>query len=161
MLAGETLGRHNGLTRLRPSRFHSTHQTGSPNGDAATANSSIAAVHPAIVLQSLAVNQFDSVIHSSPWLSSDPDGSRPHRTAATGTWNVNADGTWNTNGNWTAAFPNGAGQIARITNNISAARVITIPTAVGITIGEMDIGDPTSSFFGFSVTASRHGESHI
>lgn len=70
--------------------------------------------------------------------------------AATATWNVNADGNWTTAGNWTAGGPpNGAGQTAGLTLNISAARLVTLDADQ--TAGTLNIGDPTSGYFAYTL----------
>jgi autotransporter-associated beta strand protein len=62
-------------------------------------------------------------------------------------WNVNVDGEWTNPANWNPAtgFPNAVGDIANVRFNITAAHAITIPAATGITLGELNIGDPTRS----------------
>ena len=75
--------------------------------------------------------------------------------AANANWNVNADGLWTTNANWNpnSTHPDSGGQIAGLTNNIGAARVVTLDAAQ--TIGTLNIGDSTSSFFGFTLSGAN------
>jgi autotransporter-associated beta strand protein len=48
-------------------------------------------------------------------------------SAASGTWNLDADGNWNVDGNWDPGpFPNGSLDFAHFTNIITADRVITL-----------------------------------
>ena len=66
--------------------------------------------------------------------------------AAGGSWNVNNSGTWSTVGNWTPAAVPGtaAGDAVNLRFNISAARTVTINTAV--TVGDLNIGGGNFSF---------------
>ena len=70
--------------------------------------------------------------------------------AAGGSWNVNNSGTWSTAGNWTPAAVPGtaAGDAVNLRFNISAARTVTINTAV--TVGDLNIGDPTATLFSYT-----------
>ena len=79
----------------------------------------------------------------------------PTLHAASGTWNVDAAGNWGTAGNWTpAAIPGtAAGDIISLTNNITAARTVTID-ATSRTAGDLNIGDSTTAFFGFTLASS-------
>ena len=51
--------------------------------------------------------------------------------AAGGSWNVDNGGNWNTSGNWNPAAVPGttAGDVVSLTNNITAARAVTLPGA--------------------------------
>jgi autotransporter-associated beta strand protein len=62
-------------------------------------------------------------------------------------WNVNASGNWDANANWTpnTTHPNGIDEIAGLTFNISATRTITVN--VPITIGTLNMGDPTTAAY--------------
>lgn len=74
--------------------------------------------------------------------------------AATGTWtNNSASGlTWPTAGSWAGSIiPNGVGDTANFTNDITAARTISL--SGDKTIGALTIGDPTTSFFAFTLNA--------
>ena len=75
--------------------------------------------------------------------------------AASGTWNVNAAGNWSTAGNWTPAAVPGtaAGDTVGLTFNITAARTVTID-ATSPTVGTLNIGDPTSTFYAYTLAAS-------
>lgn len=70
--------------------------------------------------------------------------------ATTGTWNLNAAGTWANTSGWVGGVvPNGVGDVANITADISAARTITINTA--ITLGTLNLGDSTTGFFAYTL----------
>ena len=75
--------------------------------------------------------------------------------AGNGSWNVDADGTWSTDLNWNPAAAPGtaAGDIVALTNNVTAERTITLD-AVSPTLGTLFIGDPASSYFGYTLAAS-------
>lgn len=61
--------------------------------------------------------------------------------AADGSWNVNSGGNWSGSTNWSpVAVPGGAGSTVNITNNITAARTVTID-ADSRTVGNLNIGD--------------------
>jgi len=62
--------------------------------------------------------------------------------AQSGTWNVDASGNWSLGSNWDpAAVPgNAAGDVVGLTNNITAARTVTIDTT-SRTVGTLNIGD--------------------
>jgi len=71
-------------------------------------------------------------------------------------WNVNVDGNWSDSANWTLGGPsNGVGEIASLTNNISAGpRVVTLD--VGVTLGTLNIGDSgAGTDTGFVTTGSN------
>jgi autotransporter-associated beta strand protein len=68
--------------------------------------------------------------------------------ASTYRWQVDANGDWNNPSNWSvvegpagAGYPNLAGDVAVIENAITAARTITIPNGVTITIGRLEIDE--------------------
>ena len=66
--------------------------------------------------------------------------------AASASWNVDADGAnWNANTNWlpNTTFPNGIGEVATITNDITGDRIITL--GQNITVGSIILGDPDGS----------------
>lgn len=81
----------------------------------------------------------------------------PNTRAANGSWNVDAAGSWGTAGNWNpAAVPGSAiGDVITFNNNISAARIITLDG--NRTMGDLNIGDSTSTFFGFTLNAGTSG----
>jgi autotransporter-associated beta strand protein len=60
--------------------------------------------------------------------------------AADGSWNVDADGTWNSAGNWLGGIiADGAGSTARLTNDITAIRTVTL--SVTQTNGNLTFSD--------------------
>ncbi len=75
--------------------------------------------------------------------------------AAIGTWNVDANGNWGTAGSWNPAVVPGtaAGDVINLTNNISAARTVTIDTT-SRTAGDLNIGDSAATLFGFTLASS-------
>ena len=75
--------------------------------------------------------------------------------AANGAWSVDAAGNWGTAANWTpAAIPGTtAGDVVDLTFNISAARIVTIDTT-SRTVGDLNIGDPTATLFGYTLASS-------
>jgi autotransporter-associated beta strand protein len=77
--------------------------------------------------------------------------------AASGSWNVDAAGGWGTAGNWNpAAVPGTAvGDVINFTNNIGAARTITLDGAR--TLGDLNIGDSATGFFGFTLNTGSGG----
>ena len=78
----------------------------------------------------------------------------PDALAGSGSWNVDASGNWNTAGNWNPAAVPGtlAGDVVSLTTNLTAACSVTLDT--GATVGTLNIGDPTSSFFSYTLTNS-------
>lgn len=81
----------------------------------------------------------------------------PHAMAATGTWGVNAAGSWTNASNWSGGtIPDASGDVANLTFNISSSRSITLD---GVrTVGSLEIGDPVSSYSGYSITAGSGGQ---
>lgn len=79
----------------------------------------------------------------------------PAARAASGNWNVDAAGNWSTAASWTPAAVPGtaAGDVVGLTFNITAARTITIDTTSRI-VGTLNIGDPTTSFFAYTLASS-------
>jgi autotransporter-associated beta strand protein len=75
--------------------------------------------------------------------------------ADSGTWNVNAAGNWSAATNWNPAVVPGiaAGDIVGLTFDITAARTITID-ATSRTVGTLNIGDPATAFFAYTLAAS-------
>jgi autotransporter-associated beta strand protein len=68
------------------------------------------------------------------------------------TWNQTGAGpfTWNTAGNWTGGVPaNLAGDVINLTANLTAAQTINLD--VNATLGTLNIGDPTTAFFGYTL----------
>jgi fibronectin-binding autotransporter adhesin len=76
--------------------------------------------------------------------------------AVNGTWNVDAAGNWGTASNWLSnpvdEVPGGQGSIVGLTNNITAARTVTIDTD-SRTVGALTIGDSAPSHY-FTLAAS-------
>ena len=52
-------------------------------------------------------------------------------------WSVDADGNWADNANWTAAYPNAAGETATFGDIITANRAVTVGGGATITVGHM------------------------
>lgn len=78
--------------------------------------------------------------------------------AASGDWNVDNGSSWGTATNWSSnpTVPgSAAGDIINFTNNISAARTITLDG--NRTMGDLNIGDSTTGFFGFTLNAGTSG----
>jgi autotransporter-associated beta strand protein len=75
--------------------------------------------------------------------------------AASGTWNVNAAGNWSAAANWspTAVPGTAAGDVVGLTFDITAARTVTIDTT-SRTVGTLNIGDPATAFFAYTLAAS-------
>ena len=75
--------------------------------------------------------------------------------AAGGSWNVDAAGTWSTTTNWTPAAAPGTtgGDVVNLGFNITAARIVTIDTT-NRNVGDLNIGDPTATLFGYTLAAS-------
>ena len=75
--------------------------------------------------------------------------------AANGSWNVDAASTWSTTTNWNPAAAPGttAGDVVNLTFNITAARTVTIDTT-SRNVGDLNIGDPTATLFGYTLAAS-------
>lgn len=75
--------------------------------------------------------------------------------AAGGSWNVDNLGNWSTASNWNpAAIPGTtAGDVVNLQFNITAARTVTIDTTSRI-VGDLNIGDPTTTLFGYTLAAS-------
>ena len=66
--------------------------------------------------------------------------------AQSGTWNVDAAGNWSLGSNWlSGTVPgNAAGDVVGLTNNITAARTVTIDTT-SRTVGTLTIGDANNT----------------
>ena len=66
--------------------------------------------------------------------------------AQSGTWNVDASGDWSLGSNWDPAVVpgNAAGDVVGLTNNITAARTVTIDTT-SRTVGTLTIGDANNT----------------
>jgi fibronectin-binding autotransporter adhesin len=79
----------------------------------------------------------------------------PAAYAASGNWNVNTAGNWSAAANWLPAAVPGtaAGDVVGLTFNITAARTVTIDTT-SRTVGTLNIGDPTTGFFVYTLAAS-------
>ena len=81
--------------------------------------------------------------------------------AVSGNWNVDAAGNWSTATDWTSnpTVPGtAAGDVVGLTYNISAARTVTINTT-SRTVGTLNIGDPTATFYAYTLAAS--GGAHL
>lgn len=81
-------------------------------------------------------------------------------SAATYTWVPTASGTtydWNNTANWTpsTAFPNAVDDIVNITNNIAGAQ--TIRLNVPVTVGTLNLGDSTSTYYAVTLAAGTAG----
>ena len=74
--------------------------------------------------------------------------------AASGNWNADALGNWSDTTKWSPAAVPGtaAGDIVGLTFNITAARTVTLNTPA--TVGILNIGDPTTSFFGYTLSTA-------
>ena len=79
----------------------------------------------------------------------------PSLYAVDGSWAVNAAGNWNTASNWSSSptVPGGAGSTINLNFDITAARTVTIDTT-SATVGILNIGDPTTTFFAYTLAAS-------
>jgi autotransporter-associated beta strand protein len=82
--------------------------------------------------------------------------------AADGSWNVDANGNWTAPGNWLGGIiPNGVGDVASFTNDLSAARTITLNAP--ITLGGFRLGDALGgsifTFAGGSAMTFNNGAS--
>lgn len=74
--------------------------------------------------------------------------------AATATWNVDGNGNWTDPDNWNPnSPPNGAGQIAYLTFNITAPTTITLDA--NQIIGGLEIGDPSGSPSAYTLTGGN------
>jgi autotransporter-associated beta strand protein len=72
------------------------------------------------------------------------------------TWNQTGAGpfTWSTAGNWTGGVPaNAPGDVINLTANLTAAQIINLD--VNATVGTLNIGDPTTAFFGYTLQSSN------
>jgi fibronectin-binding autotransporter adhesin len=79
----------------------------------------------------------------------------PAAHAASGNWTNLAGGNWSAAASWNPnAVPGtAAGDTVGITANITAARTVTIDTT-SRTVGTLNIGDPGSSYFAYTLAAS-------
>lgn len=71
------------------------------------------------------------------------------------TWdNTLGTQSWDAAANWSpnTAYPNGAGEVADVTANLSADQTINLNTQ--ITVGSLTIGDGVSSFFAYTLAAN-------
>jgi hypothetical protein len=74
--------------------------------------------------------------------------------AASDTWNqTGGTHNWRDGANWLSGvqYPDGAGDVAGFTNDITAAQLVTNGTAV--TVGTIHLGDSAATLFGFTVGA--------
>lgn len=91
-------------------------------------------------------------VFSSLWLAK--------ASAAVGSWNVNAAGGWDNASNWSGGtIPNGTGDTAHFSFDISAARAVSLNG--DRTVGQLTIGDPTSSFFAYSIASGTPASSRL
>ncbi len=82
--------------------------------------------------------------------------STPSAFAASGNWNTDAAGNWSDATKWSSnpTVPGTtAGDTVGLTFNLTAARIVTIDTT-SRTVGTLNIGDPTTGFFGYTLAAS-------
>ncbi|MCX6847485.1 MAG: autotransporter-associated beta strand repeat-containing protein [Verrucomicrobia bacterium] len=80
----------------------------------------------------------------------------PVAQGATYTWNQTGAGpfTWNTAGNWTGGVPaNAAGDVINLTANLTAAQTINLD--ISALTGTLNIGDPTTAFFGYTLLSGN------
>ncbi|MES1180992.1 MAG: autotransporter-associated beta strand repeat-containing protein, partial [Verrucomicrobiota bacterium] len=68
-------------------------------------------------------------------------------------WNADAAGNWSDATKWTAGIPTAAGDAASLTFDLSASRTVTIDTT-SRTVGVLNIGDPASGYFAYTLAAS-------
>jgi fibronectin-binding autotransporter adhesin len=76
--------------------------------------------------------------------------------AESGTWTNDASGNWSDAANWSSnpTVPGtAAGDVVGLAHNITAARTNTIDTT-SRTVGTLNIGDPTTAFFPYTLNAS-------
>ena len=68
---------------------------------------------------------------------------------------MDAAGNWSTTTNWTPTAVPGttAGDVVDLLFNITAARTVTID-ATSRTVGDLNIGDPTATLFGYTLASS-------
>jgi len=65
-------------------------------------------------------------------------------------WTLNNVGNWSDGANWSAGIPNGIGDTAHFTNNITASRIITNNLGT-ITLGTLNFGTSNSGDFGYTI----------
>ena len=79
--------------------------------------------------------------------------------AASDTWNQTAAGvySWNANANWASGtqFPNGIGDVANL--NINYAGKLTNNLNQAITVGTLNLGDSTSTYYSTTIGAGTAG----
>ncbi|MBC8094193.1 MAG: autotransporter-associated beta strand repeat-containing protein, partial [Akkermansiaceae bacterium] len=134
--------------------------TGS-GGLAGTLTGTVTVGNSSVTINGVTYNQAESGVILTATRTSGhtltPGNSSPFTvTAANGNWNVNASGNWSTAANWTSnpLVPGlGAGDIVGLNYNITAARTVTMDTTSRI-VGTLNIGDPGSSYFGYTLTNS-------
>ena len=74
--------------------------------------------------------------------------------ATNGTWNTNGSGNWGDSTKWLGSnIANGVGSIANLTFDITAASTVTLNGA-NQTVGILNMGDPTTGFFKYTLAAS-------
>lgn len=80
---------------------------------------------------------------------------RPAAFAGNGNWNLDNAGSWSLGSNWSPSGVPGtaAGDVVSLTNNLTAARTVTIDTT-SRTNGTLIIGDPTATCYAFTLAAS-------
>jgi hypothetical protein len=83
----------------------------------------------------------------------------------TGNWNTTGTTglSWNTTGSWTAltggVVPNAVGATPNFTFNLTGAKAITVDGDK--TMGALTIGDPTSSYFAYTLNAGTPATSRL
>ncbi len=107
----------------------------------------------------IAMKRFSRLVYSGASLLAlvCMTGTASHLQAQTGTWNIDNNGNWSAAANWTGGVPNGIDHIANLTNNISAARTLTIDAAIpgtNVTLGTLNIGDSNGTH-GFTISGGR------
>jgi autotransporter-associated beta strand protein len=76
----------------------------------------------------------------------------PQTQATTFTWTQVGSGSFDWNdatSNWTSGFPNAVSDVANLTADLTANQTISVNQAV--TLGSLNIGDPTSSYFAYTL----------
>ena len=80
--------------------------------------------------------------------------------ATSGSWSLNGAGGWETPGNWSGgAIPNGVGDSAAFSLEITAARTVSLNG--DRTVGALTIGDPTPTYVGYTLAAGTPSTSRL
>jgi len=84
----------------------------------------------------------------------------PAAFATVGTWNYDgstaASNSWATAGSWSGGLPNAVGDTANFTFNLASANR-TITTDGIKTVGTLNIGDPTSTYYNYTLSTGTAG----